>query len=71
MSKKTPSLREVEVLTWVSHGKSNEDIGTIMSISKLTVKNHVQKILRKLEVTNRAQAVRKGFEIGLLNHGSM
>jgi len=49
--------REVEILRWVQHGKSNADIGHVLNISPLTVKNHVQNILRKLKVQNRAQAV--------------
>lgn len=54
------SRREMQVLEWVRNGKTNPEIGQILSISPLTVKNHVQKILRKLNVTNRAQAVGKG-----------
>lgn len=60
------TLREQEILHWVSHGKSNYEIGTILDISPLTVKNHVQKILRKLDVVNRAQAVGKALELRIL-----
>lgn len=59
------SAREVQVLDWVRSGKTNAEIGLILEISPLTVKNHVQKILRKLEVSNRAQAVAKATSIGL------
>jgi len=58
--------REAEVLNWVEHGKSNSEIAQILSISHLTVKNHIQKILRKLEVRNRAQAVAKGITLNLI-----
>ena len=51
--------RESEVLAHVREGKSNQQIGEVMGISPLTVKNHVQKLLRKLGATNRAQAVAK------------
>lgn len=54
------SGRELEVLSWVREGKTNQEIGLLLEISPLTVKNHVQKILRKLKVSNRAQAVAKG-----------
>lgn len=54
------SRRELQVLQWVRNGKTNPEIGQILSISPLTVKNHVQRILRKLNVANRAQAVGKG-----------
>lgn len=53
----TLSGRELQVLDWVREGKTNQEIGQILDISPLTVKNHIQKILRKLDVTNRAQAV--------------
>lgn len=58
--------REQEILGWVARGKSNFEIGAILVISPLTVKNHVQKILRKLDVVNRAQAVSKALELRLL-----
>jgi DNA-binding CsgD family transcriptional regulator len=54
--------REQEVLRWIAIGKSNFEVGAILSISPLTVKNHVQKILRKLNVVNRTQAVGKALE---------
>lgn len=57
--------REVEILNWVEQGKSNGEIAQILQISHLTVKNHVQKILRKLNVQNRAQAVAKGINLNL------
>ena len=51
------SDREAEILKWIRAGKTNQEIGLILDISPFTVKNHVQKILRKLNVTNRTQAV--------------
>jgi transcriptional regulator EpsA len=59
--------REQEVLKWIHLGKSNIEIGTILGISPLTVKNHVQKILRKLNVQNRTQAVGKAMALRILN----
>jgi transcriptional regulator EpsA len=59
--------REREVLEWMYRGKSNIEIGMILGISPLTVKNHVQKILRKLDVMNRTQAVGKALALRLLN----
>jgi transcriptional regulator EpsA len=61
------TAREQEILKWVYHGKSNYEIGVILEISPLTVKNHVQKILRKLNVQNRTQAVGKAMELRVLN----
>jgi transcriptional regulator EpsA len=59
--------REQEILGWIYQGKSNIEIGMILEISPLTVKNHVQKILRRLNVMNRAQAVGKALSLRLLD----
>ncbi|HLX81854.1 MAG TPA: XrtB/PEP-CTERM-associated transcriptional regulator EpsA [Burkholderiales bacterium] len=61
------TVREQEILRWIHIGKSNIEIGTILDISPLTVKNHVQKILRKLNVQNRTQAVGKALALRILN----
>jgi transcriptional regulator EpsA len=66
----TPDLltvREKEILRWIHLGKSNFEIGTILGISPLTVKNHVQKILRKLNVRNRTQAVGRALALHFLD----
>ena len=51
------SDRESEIMGWVCSGKTNEEIGIILDISAFTVKNHMQRIFRKLQVVNRSQAV--------------
>ena len=61
------TAREKEILGWIYLGKSNYEIGAILKISPLTVKNHVQKILRKLDVVNRTQAIGKALELRILN----
>lgn len=66
----TVTEREIEILRWVREGKSNQEIGMILSISPLTVKNHVQKILRKLQASNRAQAVSKAIALRLLGNAA-
>jgi len=53
------SAREHEILDWVRLGKTNEEIGRILDISAFTVKNHLQRIYRKMDVLNRAQAIGK------------
>lgn len=55
----TLSHRETEIMEWVKSGKTNQDIGIILNISAFTVKNHMQRIFKKLDVLNRAQAVTK------------
>jgi transcriptional regulator EpsA len=61
------TVREQDILKWIYRGKSNFEIGAILKISPLTVKNHVQKILRKLNVVNRTQAIGKAIELRILN----
>jgi transcriptional regulator EpsA len=61
------TLREREILEWIYRGKSNIETGMILKISPLTVKNHVQKILRKLDVLNRTQAVGKALALRILS----
>ncbi len=58
--------REREILVWVRDGLSNQQISEKLGISALTVKNHVQKILRKLGAANRAQAVAKAMSMNAL-----
>ena len=57
--------REMEVLQLVSEGFSNKEIGTELSITEGTVKNHVHNALEKLQLENRIQAaayvVRQGL----------
>jgi DNA-binding CsgD family transcriptional regulator len=53
----TLSVREAEIMHWVSIGKTNLEIGQILGISHNTAKNHLRRIFKKLNVANRAQAV--------------
>ena len=48
--------RETEVLTWITQGKTNYEIGVILNISPRTICKHVQRILNKLKVENRTAA---------------
>jgi len=50
------TTRESEVLLWISRGKSNREIGEILSISPRTVNKHLEQIFVKLGVENRASA---------------
>jgi DNA-binding NarL/FixJ family response regulator len=51
------SQREVEILDYIAHGRSNKGIAHELGISDQTVKNHITSILRKLAVNDRTQAV--------------
>jgi len=58
--------REVEVLRFLSHGLTTAQTGSEMFISENTVKTHVRHILEKLDVSNRAEAVAKATQLGLI-----
>ena len=60
------SDRELEVLQQVATGASNREIAATFVIAEGTVKNHLTNILRKLEVQDRAQAVLKARDLGLI-----
>lgn len=60
------SERELEVLDGMRRGLTNKDIAVALEISEHTVKAHVKAILQKLESADRAEAVARGFETGLL-----
>jgi DNA-binding NarL/FixJ family response regulator len=56
------STRELEVLESMCKGKTNQEIALALHISPFTVKNHVQRIFRKIGVTNRTQAAARYTE---------
>ena len=51
------TLREVEILMWISRGKTNKEIGNILQSSHRTVNKHLEHIFEKLGVSTRAAAV--------------
>jgi transcriptional regulator EpsA len=57
------SSREREILERMCCGKTNVDIASELEISPFTVKNHVQRIFRKIGVSNRTQAAAKYHEL--------
>ena len=60
------TLREIEVLRLVADGRTNQDIATILNISRGTVKVHVEHILAKLDVSDRTEAAVYASQLGLL-----
>lgn len=61
------SLREREILAWVREGKSNYEMGCILGISAMTVKNHLQRIYKTLGVSNRTHALSRCLALRLLD----
>lgn len=57
------TAREAEVLLWLARGKSNRDIGQILSVSPRTVDKHLEQIYVKLGVENRAAAVASALRL--------
>jgi len=53
------SDRECEIMNYVKDGKTNSEIAQILDISQFTVKNHLQRIFKKLNANNRSQATFK------------
>lgn len=60
------SKREIEILKMIAKGASTRSVGQDLYISPSTVNNHVQHILRKLNASNRLDAVRRAERSGLI-----
>ena len=67
MSNPELTERELEVLRLMAHGTSNLDIAAALSIGESTVKSHVNRILSKLGVNDRTQAVIVAVKRGIVN----
>ncbi len=60
------SARELEVLSFYAVGKQRNEIAQQLAISEHTVKSHLKRLFTKLEIKNRAQAIEKAGEMGLM-----
>ncbi|HLH33187.1 MAG TPA: response regulator transcription factor, partial [Alloacidobacterium sp.] len=60
------TARESEILEMLAKGLTNKQIGTALSISENTVRNHVNSIMEKLEVSDRTEAVAVAIQQGII-----
>jgi DNA-binding NarL/FixJ family response regulator len=60
------TAREIEILQLIARGLSNAEAAQALSLSRATVRTHLEHIYQKLDVTNRVEAVTEGLKKGLI-----
>jgi len=60
------SARELEILKLLAKGLTNKEIAKVLGISDNTVRNHVNSIIEKLEVSDRTEAATTAIQRGII-----
>jgi DNA-binding NarL/FixJ family response regulator len=58
--------REIDILRLIAKGLSNAEAASVLTLSRATVRTHLEHIYQKLEVTNRVEAVTEGLRKGII-----
>jgi DNA-binding NarL/FixJ family response regulator len=66
MMRSSLTARELEILEMLAKGLTNKQIGCALTISENTVRNHVNSIMEKLEVSDRTEAVAVAIQQGVI-----
>jgi len=70
MMRTSLTARELEVLHMLARGLTNKEIGSALDISGNTVRNHVNSIIEKLEVSDRTEAATTAIHRGIIDAGN-
>jgi DNA-binding CsgD family transcriptional regulator len=60
------SPRELEVMRYVAHGRSNAEISAVLSVSRRTVATHLEHIFAKTGISSRVVLAVRAVELGLI-----
>ena len=66
LSNTSLSLREIEDLKWVAYGKTNSEIATILTLSKSSVRDYIERAKSKLSANNKRYAATIAVRLGLV-----
>jgi len=60
------SAREIQILELIAKGLTNKEISTILGVSQFTIRNHLSRITRKMDVSDRTEAIFRAIETGII-----
>lgn len=60
------TVRELECLQIIAKGLNNNEVASVLQVSRATIRTHIEHIYHKLDVTNRVEAVTEGLRQGII-----